>query len=55
VTNVGSEAEEGAAAMRAAYGANYERLVELKEQYDPGNFFRHNQNIRPALAETSQT
>jgi FAD/FMN-containing dehydrogenase len=55
VTNVGSEAEEGAAVMRAAYGANYERLVELKDQYDPGNFFRHNQNIRPALAEASQT
>jgi FAD/FMN-containing dehydrogenase len=31
----------------AAYGANYDRLVEIKAAYDPTNFFRHNQNIRP--------
>ncbi len=31
----------------AAYGANYARLVEIKTAYDPTNFFRHNQNIRP--------
>jgi FAD/FMN-containing dehydrogenase len=49
VSNVGSEADEGAAGLRAAYGANYERLVELKQQYDPSNFFRSNQNIRPIL------
>lgn len=33
---------------RAAYGVNYERLVEIKTKYDPTNFFRHNQNIQPA-------
>ena len=33
--------------VRAAYGPNYDRLVELKNQYDPTNFFHMNQNIRP--------
>ena len=32
---------------RSAYGANYRRLQELKTKYDPKNFFRMNQNIRP--------
>jgi FAD/FMN-containing dehydrogenase len=31
----------------AAYGENYRRLVELKTEWDPGNLFRMNQNIRP--------
>ncbi len=30
-----------------AYGATYGRLVELKKKYDPTNFFRMNQNIKP--------
>jgi FAD/FMN-containing dehydrogenase len=31
-----------------AYGATYNRLVELKKKYDPTNLFRMNQNIKPA-------
>jgi len=34
--------------VRAAYGANYDRLVGLKKKYDPENLFRVNQNIRPS-------
>ncbi|GAA4441690.1 FAD-binding oxidoreductase [Pontibacter saemangeumensis] len=40
--------DEGEARARAAYGINYERLVKLKNKYDPTNFFRLNQNIKPA-------
>ena len=30
-----------------AYRTRWERLVAVKSKYDPGNFFRLNQNIRP--------
>ena len=33
--------------VRATYGANYDRLVELKRRYDPDNLFRSNRNISP--------
>jgi FAD/FMN-containing dehydrogenase len=42
------DAEEGTR-IRAAYDQNYERLVALKNKYDPTNLFRLNQNIRPTL------
>jgi hypothetical protein len=35
------------AIARAAYGVNYDRLVTLKNKYDPTNFFRLNHNIKP--------
>jgi hypothetical protein len=35
--------------VRAVYGETYERLVALKNTYDPTNLFRHNQNIKPTV------
>ena len=45
VNYLGDECESR---VMAAYGANYERLAALKKKYDPTNFFRLNQNIKPA-------
>jgi FAD/FMN-containing dehydrogenase len=42
------DAEE-ATRIRAAYSGNYDRLVALKNKYDPTNLFRMNQNIRPTV------
>jgi FAD/FMN-containing dehydrogenase len=39
--------EDDEARVRANYGANYDRLVQIKRQLDPGNLFRCNQNIAP--------
>ncbi len=42
--------DEGYDRVRAAYGAaHYERLVALKDKYDPANFFCLNQNIKPTV------
>lgn len=45
--NVAGFGEEGDELVRAAYGANYDRLVELKTRYDPDNLFHINLNIAP--------
>ena len=42
-------AEEGDR-VQPAYGDNYDRLVDIKNLYDPTNLFRLNQNIRPTAA-----
>jgi len=39
--------EEGEDRVRAAYRDNYDRLAVIKAKYDPDNFFRVNQNIKP--------
>ncbi len=39
--------EEGNELMKAAFGGNYRRLVELKNKYDPQNLFKMNHNIKP--------
>jgi FAD/FMN-containing dehydrogenase len=38
--------------VRASYGTNYERLVEVKTKYDPDNLFRVNRNIVPSAPAT---
>ncbi|WP_144903215.1 FAD-binding oxidoreductase [Halobellus captivus] len=38
---------EGTDRVQAAFDSNYDRLVDVKQRYDPGNLFRVNQNIAP--------
>jgi len=40
-------AEDDQDRVRANYRGNYDRLVEVKRAYDPGNLFHLNQNIVP--------
>jgi FAD/FMN-containing dehydrogenase len=39
--------EETGDRIQAAYGENYERLIEVKTRWDPGNLFHMNKNIAP--------
>jgi len=41
--------DEGQERVQASYRDNYQRLAGIKRKYDPNNFFRVNQNIRPAV------
>jgi hypothetical protein len=43
--------DEGEDRVKATYGDNYSRLAAIKAKYDPGNLFRVNQNIKPAMKE----
>jgi FAD/FMN-containing dehydrogenase len=42
--------QRGDERIKAAFGAaKYERLTQIKSEYDPGNVFAGNQNIRPTV------
>ena len=41
--------DEGEDRIKATYRENYERLVALKNKYDPTNLFHMNQNIKPTV------
>ncbi len=43
-TQIGDDQEK----IRANFGANYDRLVKLKDRYDPNNLFRLNANVLPS-------
>jgi FAD/FMN-containing dehydrogenase len=44
--NFGGLGEEGPQLLQAAYGSNYERLLQIKKQYDPDNLFHTHHNIK---------
>jgi len=43
-SGIGAESEQ---MDQTGQGATYPRLVQVKQQYDPTNLFRLNQNIKP--------
>ena len=47
---INTEPSESEQRLRATYGDNYPKLVQLKSKYDPGNLFRLNANVTPMKA-----
>jgi len=43
--------DENEERVRAAYGENLDRLVTLKNKYDPTNLFRLTANVRPTAGK----
>ena len=41
--------DEGQKNIRSNFGVNYDRLLALKNEYDPTNLFRLNANIPPTI------
>ena len=52
VNNLGEEGEDR---VKEAYGENYERLVGMKDKYDPTNLFRLNQNVKPTAQSSAMS
>lgn len=40
--------DEGVGRVKDSFRDNYQRLASIKKKYDPDNFFRVNQNIKPS-------
>jgi FAD/FMN-containing dehydrogenase len=47
--------EDNDATMRTTFGSAYERLVALKDEYDPTNLFDHNANVAPSDEERADS
>ena len=46
------EPDHNAAAIQANYRQNHQRLVAVKNRYDPTNLFRLNANVQPSTTAT---